>query len=627
VYCFGTIAADSDIQPSCCFSSIFLRRDIKMIPSTTLDIFEWIKGRKETDIDEIDTAFLQWVVKSEQNEENSVEAYNHFIEQGSNRLNSNPDDLKALTYRSVAFFRSDRFDEGMIDFSRVVELSPQELDVYVERAKYYQRKNKYSEAIADFSKAIEINDTVLDFIFNRAKCHQECGHYLDAISDYSKAIDLSSAENRQYYTYRAQCYAELKMFDEALSDYTHSTEIKPNAEGYLGRGKLYIQMDEDKAIADCSKAIKLNHDYDEAYLVRGKLFENKCQYDLAEKDYTEAIKINPECADAYINRADLYHYHLSRYDDAIKDYYEAIPRGFCISSEMYGEIIEASIKSTEQCAEMESQLREKKVREDERKKIIADLSHSIKNLISTVIDPLENLKQETSVKPQVIENALRGANLIREIVNAVNLSFKGSIDDFRYDAAHNTDSDSQDIKTIITEAFKHSVGNMFDGKYFGTFMRNYFPEKSLYVAGKSEWSTLSQLGDLDRLRPFIEKYFFRTDFDLDHAEQFIIGNQKGSIIKLMILFQEMILNAVKYSAFIDRENRFLKIRFTASEQSVSILVENPFDRETKVKTSGIGHVIIENFAQLLGTTPEIKNDDAIYSVQIRFNNIWKETDK
>jgi hypothetical protein len=56
-----------------------------------------------------------------------------------------------------------------------------------------------------------------------------------------------------------------------------------------------------------------------------------------------------------------------------------------------------------------------RIKEEERKKIIADLSHSIKNLISTA-------------------------------------------------------------------ALKHSVGNMFDGKYFGTFMRKYIPEKSLYCS-------------------------------------------------------------------------------------------------------------------------------------------------
>jgi len=86
---------------------------------------------------------------------------------------------------------------------------------------------------------------------------------------------------------------------------------------------------------------------------------------------------------------------------------------------------------------------------EERNKIIADLSHYVKNMISSVIDPLENLKSETEIKPIIIQNALRGANLIREIVNAMNLSFKGSIDDFYYDAVHNTGKEKLDFKTIF----------------------------------------------------------------------------------------------------------------------------------------------------------------------------------
>lgn len=367
------------------------------------------------------------------------------------------------------------------------------------------------------------------------------------------------------------------------------------------------------AIEDFRKALKLDFD-DEALYYLSIVFKKN---DLLNKN----DEVELDSSDAYLYRALRYSYEDERYDDAIRDFLKVIEidDGLYENKFIISEIEMAMAQKVHQ-----SLLEEEKIREEERKKIIADLSHSIKNLISTVIDPLENLKQEASVKPQVIENALRGANLIREIVNAVNLSFKGSIEDFRYDTAHNTDSDSQDVKAIITAALKHSVGNMFDGKYFGIFMRKYFPEKPLYLAAKAEWSNLSQANSLDQLQPFLETYFFNPDFDLNQAEQFVIGNQKGSIIKLMILFQEMILNAVKYSAFIDRKSRFLKIRFETTGPDVSILVENPFDAQTKVKTSGIGHVIIQNFAQLLDTIPVIKHDGGIYSVQIRFQNIWKE---
>ena len=557
-----------------------------MIPFTVDELFSWVKGKKEKDFDELDIAFGQWIVKSNQlsiesddidypeeisDTKETAQAFNRLINICNTNLDSNPADPKSLIYRSAAYFRSDKFDDAMIDFNKVAEFAPTEPDLYLERARYFQRHDKYSEAISDYSKIIEIDPTIADSYLNRASCHHQNSNYFDAIEDYSIAIKLSTVEISSHFTSRAQCYGELHKTDEALSDFTRSIEIKPSAEGYLGRGKIYSVMEDfetysDRAIEDLSKSIELRGYNGEAYLLRGNIYNNKGEFDLAEQDYSKCIEINPNNSEAYRERALLYQYELLRYDDAIKDHYQVMKIGdFNYDThDTYQEIIEATQMLTLHQAALKNQIQEEKIREEERKKIIADLSHSIKNLISTVIDPLENLKLEPSVKPQVIENALRGANLIREIVNAVNLSFKGSIDDFRYDATHNTDAESQPLKSIFIAALKHSIGNMFDSKYFGTFMRKYFPDKSLYMEAKKEWSDFSQSNDLNELLPFLHQYFFRTDFVLDNAEQLIIGNQKGSIIKLLILCQELILNAVKYSAFIDKENRFLRVHFADS---------------------------------------------------------------
>jgi len=261
---------------------------------------------------------------------------------------------------------------------------------------------------------------------------------------------------------------------------------------------------------------------------------------------------------------------------------------------------------------------------DERNKILADLSHSIKNLISTVIDPLENLKNETVVRPQVIDNALRGANLVREIVNAMNLSFHGSIQDFRYDARHDGHRDSLNLQKMLIESLKYAIGNMYDGKYFATFQEGYFKTENVYSEAKSKWNTISQSPDLANLISFLRTYFFEIEISLDGAKDFVIGNERGSAIKLLILFQELILNAVKYSAFVQRDLRFVKIRILPDPEQISLIVENRFNLKKRAKTTGIGHVIIENFAKLLNTSPRITKDNDLYSVEITFENFWKE---
>jgi hypothetical protein len=121
----------------------------------------------------------------------------------------------------------------------------------------------------------------------------------------------------------------------------------------------------------------------------------------------------------------------------------------------------------------------------ERDRVIAELSHHIKNIVSsTVIDPLENLRVANEYKQYIVEDALKGAGIIRQIVNAMNLSFKGSLEDFEHDAVNNSGRNSMDLQNIVIESFRYSIANIFEGKFFGNFTHEYFPTIEKYNEAK-----------------------------------------------------------------------------------------------------------------------------------------------
>ena len=68
----------------------------------------------------------------------------------------------------------------------------------------------------------------------------------------------------------------------------------------------------------------------------------------------------------------------------------------------------------------------------------------------------------------------------------MNLSLKGSIEDFYDDAGNNTGKGKIDLESIINELLICSIGNMFDGKYFSNFVRKYFPIKRIFTEVKSQ---------------------------------------------------------------------------------------------------------------------------------------------
>ena len=297
----------------------------------------------------------------------------------------------------------------------------------------------------------------------------------------------------------------------------------------------------------------------------------------------------------------------------LNQYRELINIPIHFSKQLQYQLIEVNKKKDQE---------EAQARIDERNKVIADLSHSIKNLISTIIDPLENMKKDKDFRPEIIQNALRGANLVREIVNAMNLSFKGALDDFYFDAAHNAGRDSMNLEAIMMGSLKYSVGNMFDGKYFSNFVHKYFPTREVFNEAKTSWENISQTSNKQDLMSFLEKYFFHIEISTGTGDKLFSGNEKGSAIKLLILFQELIFNAVKYSAFVEKELRFLKIDLTINPDRIAIYVANRFRENLATKTSGIGHIIIDNFAKLLQAQPEVSQKDGVYSVYIEFSNIW-----
>ncbi|OQX12409.1 MAG: hypothetical protein BWK80_43800 [Desulfobacteraceae bacterium IS3] len=525
------------------------------------------------------------------------------------------------------------FNEKIRELTEKIASEPENASLYMERAEFYRQQfeaycqqsgnvmvfddresDAFDNALKDYNKAIQLNPKSADAYVSRGNLYARIGYV------------------KYKYTSRIgkfRCYFR----DEALEDYNKAIELDPEcAEAYFKRGDCYFEIEEYyEALKDYDKYIKLNPNSSDAYAGRGDCYYFMGNYKEALNDYNKAIEFNPECGYCYNSRGHCY-FDMKKYIEASEDFHKANLLDAYNDREIdpdpmmkadFSAKMEADHLAERERSEIEHQKAIAQARVDERNKVIQDLSHSIKNLISTVIDPLENLKQEKLVNPQVIENALRGANLVREIVNAMNLSFKGTIDDFYYDAKHNEGKDRLNLQSVLVQSLKYSVGNMFDGKYFNSFMRKYFPEKNIYLEAKSEWTNISQ-SEYSGIQSFLQKYFFETDIVFSDADKFVMGNEKGSGIKLMILFQEIILNAVKYAAFADREKRFLRIHFLSDEKDISVKVENAFEPTVKTKTSGIGHVIIDNFAKLLKAKPVVTKENHVYSVAIRFPNFWKE---
>ena len=115
-------------------------------------------------------------------------------------------------------------------------------------------------------------------------------------------------------------------FDKAIADCTEAIRFNPSYNAaYFTRARAYFgKHEDDKAIADYTEAIRINPAVEMlSYFNRGTIYKSRNEYDKAIADFTEAIRINSDVAWPYAARGDT-HRMKHDYSEAIADYTEAI---------------------------------------------------------------------------------------------------------------------------------------------------------------------------------------------------------------------------------------------------------------------------------------------------------------
>jgi tetratricopeptide (TPR) repeat protein len=117
-----------------------------------------------------------------------------------------------------------------------------------------------------------------------------------------------------------------------------SPRIEPGVRPTLTEVPRYLKGELDRAIADCSEAIRLDPTSADAYFNRAGAYSRQGDPGRAIADFTEVIRLRPSDADAYVNRVAAYRRAVADftkalrlaprftevYSNAIADYTEAI---------------------------------------------------------------------------------------------------------------------------------------------------------------------------------------------------------------------------------------------------------------------------------------------------------------
>ena len=137
---------------------------------------------------------------------------------------------------------------------------------------------------------------------------------------------LALAYNNRCAAYREASYDEEDLEEKALADCDKAIELDPKLPtAYSNRCWVYIGKNElDRALADCDKAIELDPKFASAYAYRCGVYADKNEdYSRALDDCNKAIELDPRLASAYASRGRIYG-EKKDYDRALADDDKAI---------------------------------------------------------------------------------------------------------------------------------------------------------------------------------------------------------------------------------------------------------------------------------------------------------------
>lgn len=220
-----------------------------------------------------------------------------------------PDLAEAHRGKGIAFMRSGDYEKAHTEFNLALDTNANDWKTYGSKADLARLQKDWNEGVINYSKAIELNSQVKNLFLNRARCYFYLRKYLEVLEDCDKAEMISiDAKDIDILMVRGFALEESGKNLSAIEVYNEILRIDSQSVVALVHiGILYHkQFSFMKAIQYYNSAFKISPNDAEIYNLRALSYLSLSDFEHALQDFDEAIKLDPANALLYSNRGEAY---------------------------------------------------------------------------------------------------------------------------------------------------------------------------------------------------------------------------------------------------------------------------------------------------------------------------------
>ena len=195
--------------------------------------------------------------------------------------------------RGETLYKKGALKEAIAEYTKAIEIEPKWAEAFIMRGYVHGWNDDLDLALEDYESATTLDNKYRDFA--QAFRYYEDGDHTRAIETLDKIIrnkiNLTIA-----YNLRGNSYNAISEFEKAIADCTEAIRLNPEFYGnYVNRASNYNLTEQyDRAIVDCDRAIRLYPDNFSSYLVRSEAHLRKENTEKALADINRAIQLNPD---------------------------------------------------------------------------------------------------------------------------------------------------------------------------------------------------------------------------------------------------------------------------------------------------------------------------------------------